>query len=213
MALVIRFKLRSKRKNTPKALSHYVSIRLRVNGLAAKSDIATGVAVGFAEWDSKKQLIKGRADLTAAKNQQLRQMATDLTEIFNALNAQNKPVSAEIIKQMYTGKSQAITTGVLQLYGVFLAQHHKNVSADTLQSWKSRQAALTQYVQHKLKRKDVQLSEITPRWANEYYEWYKSRPRNGQKRGGAGGVGPKNGAKPRHQRRRTDGQPAGGPDF
>lgn len=181
MALIIRFKIRSKRKTTHKDLPHYISIRLRVNGVPAKSDIATGVSVATVEdWDNKKQLIRGRADLTGAKNEQLKKMASDITEIFNLLRSQNKPVSAEIIKQIYTGKSEALITGLLQLYEAFVKQHDKNVNKDTLRNWKCRQTAITAYVRQKLKRKDVELSEISPRWANDYYAWYQTTRKTGK---------------------------------
>ena len=181
MALVIRFKIRSKRKTTHKDLPHYLSIRIRVNGVPAKSDISTGVSVAAMEdWDNKKQLIRSRSDLTMAKNEQLKKMASDITEIFNLLRSQNKPLSAEIIKQIYTGKSEALITGLLQLYEAFLKQHHKNVSEATFRSWKSRQTAITDYVRQKLKRKDVDLGEISPRWANDYYTWYQANRKTGK---------------------------------
>lgn len=170
MKLVIRFKLRYK-KGRPQTVPYFVEIRLRVNGIAAKSAIATGISCLPTEWNAKQQRIVGRGPEIQEKNQRLANIEADLLMNFNLLRSQNKPVSAEILKAIYMGKARTVPATVLGFYRFFVDRHMANVVKDTARHWESKINVLTKYVQKFLKRKDIDLAEITPTWGIDFYEY------------------------------------------
>ncbi|MCU0385872.1 MAG: hypothetical protein MUE38_07575, partial [Flavihumibacter sp.] len=70
--LIIRFKVRFNSKKNPYTDPHYIYIRIRVNGVGARSDIATGIyIIGRQDWDKKRQRIRGYSKEVEIKNNTL----------------------------------------------------------------------------------------------------------------------------------------------
>lgn len=170
MKLVVRFKLRYK-KIRSKSEPYFIEIRLRVNGIAAKSAIATGISCLQSEWNAKLQRIVGRGPEIQEKNQRLANIEADLLMNFNFLRSQSKPITAEILKAIYMGKARTVPATVLGFYRFFVDRHTANIVKETAKHWESKLNVLTKYVQKKLKRKDVDLAEITPTWGIDFYEY------------------------------------------
>lgn len=178
MKLTLRFTLRTQR--TTKGAPAFVYLKIRVDGVAAKSAMATGVSCMHKDWCNKTQAIKGRTDLIAEKNRQIEKIKSDVTEIFNTRRTQGKPVSAELLKQHYMGRTAACITSLLKMSSDFLKAHAKQVAALTAEKYASCHNNLADYVRSGLKRQDVDLVEVDTKWARRYYDWHQEARNNGR---------------------------------
>ena len=170
MKIVIRFRVRM-HKNKPKAAPHFIYCRLRVNGVIARSDMATGVSCLPSEWDNKAQRIRGYSDTTRNQNVKLQKFRDDLDDIYNTMRRYDTPITAEIVKQAYLENSVITPATLLTYYEKFLTEHQTGrISQDTMDSWLSRKAVLTHYIANVLKRRDIDLLEAKPQWAQQYYK-------------------------------------------
>lgn len=163
MKIVIRFRLRSK-KGATKNCALYIYCRMRVNGIQA-GDIATGVSCLHSEWDNKTQKIKGYSDRVREQNQKLEKFRTDLDSIYNDLRRQDKPVTAEIIKQLYINKLNPTPTTLLVFFDKYIKEFKTSrIKKSSLGIWKGRYRKVKHYIETELKRKDVDLAEVTPKF-------------------------------------------------
>ncbi len=178
MRIVVRFRVRM-HKNKPKTDPHFIYCRLRVNGVVVRSDMATGVSCLPHEWDSTAQSIRGYSDTVRNQNAKLQKFRDDLDEIYNTLRYYEKPITAEIIKQAYLRKGSFTPQTLLVYYQKYLEEHQLlRIAKDTMDAWQSRKNVLTEYIERHLKRKDIDLLETTPKWANEYYKYHITTLRN-----------------------------------
>ena len=169
MKLIIRFKIRCRADRTANS---YIYCRLTVNGTQAKSEMATHVLCRREDWDNKAQRIKGRSDLVYQQNALLEKMRSDLTEIFNGLNKnQNNPVTADFLKALYMGQVATLPTALLATVALMLEEYRTSMQKGTYKTYQTRGNNLRLYVETKLKRKDVELVEITPAWVRGLGTW------------------------------------------
>ncbi|WP_428663398.1 tyrosine-type recombinase/integrase [Runella sp.] len=174
MRIVIRFRIRTK-KNAPKDAMLYIYVRLRLNGVAARSDMATGVGCLHADWDNKAQRIRGHSESARQQNAKLTQIRDDIDAIYNELRKYDKPISAEILKQAYTTKQDPTPRTLLYYYRKYIDEVKADeVKGDTLDCWHSRYNTVEKYIIKSLKRKDVELTEITGQWLMQYVKYHKS---------------------------------------
>ncbi|WP_428660863.1 phage integrase SAM-like domain-containing protein [Runella sp.] len=172
MKIVIRFRIRSK-KNAPKDSLHYIYVRLRVNGVAARADMATGVCCLHTDWGNKAQRIRGHSETARQQNAKLTQIRNDIDTIYNDLRKYDRPISAEIIKQAYTTKQDPTPRTLLCYYEKYINEvKAEEVQEDTLKVWKSRYNTLKKYISQKLKRRDVNLIEVNGQWLKGYVQYH-----------------------------------------
>ena len=172
MKIVIRFRIRTK-KGVDRNAPHYIYCRLTVNGVQARSDMATGVKCLPDEWDNKAQRIKGHSETARQQNIKLSQIRDDLDTIYNELRKYDKPISAEVIKQAYVKKSDLTPRTLLVYYQKYLDEYLKDrIQPQTMRTWVSRRNILQEFIQQSLKRKDVDLVEVTGNLLKEYQRFH-----------------------------------------
>lgn len=170
MKFIVLFKLRTKQKAAASEF-HFIYARLTVDGKPT-SDFTTGVKCKVSDWDRKAQQIKGNNELTRQQNQKLTLIKSDLDTIYNDLRKSDKTITAQIIKQIYTKKAPNISATLLAYFELYMNKELKPIIEEsTLDTWKSRKNTLEGYVKS-LKRKDVDLIEVTPKWLKEYYFYH-----------------------------------------
>ncbi|WP_273209473.1 site-specific integrase [Runella zeae] len=178
MSIVINFRLRTK-KGLPKTKPHYIYCRLRVNGVPVRSDLATHVSCLPHEWDSKAQRIRGYSDHVREQNIKLDKFKNDLDSIYNELRRYEKPISAEIIKQIYLKKLDPTPSTLLVYFNLYVENEQKDrIKDSTLRTWQSRYNVLQEYIEKGLKRKDVDLLEVTPKWLMNYQKYLVKQKQN-----------------------------------
>lgn len=179
MKIVIRFRLRTK-TNASNASPLFIYCRIRVNGVAARSDMATGVSCLRSEWDNKAQRIRGNSEGIRQQNAKLDKMRSDIDSLYNEFRKYDKPFTAEVIKQSYTKKQDITPRTLLVYYQKYLDEHQAAyVEVSTMRTWKSRLKAVRDYLNKKLKRKDIDLVEVTPQWLQEYQRHHTQTMGNG----------------------------------
>jgi len=170
MSFRIRFKVRTK-KRTSKTELHYIYCRLRVDAKPAP-DFGTGIGCKFADWDNKAQRIRGNSEVVRQQNLKLDQIRAELETLYNELRKSDKPISAQIIKQYYTKKTPTTAACLLAYYQLYIDKELNGIVEEpTVKKWGYRKTALENYLKH-LKRKDVELAEVTPKWVKEYYNYH-----------------------------------------
>jgi site-specific recombinase XerD len=176
MKLTLRFTLRNQKTTTHDA-PIYIYLKIRVNGVAARSAMATGVCCYKKEWDNKTQSIRGRSDLVAEKNRQIERIKTEITALHTNRLLQGKPVTAELLKSLYVGKGASCIADLLKMSGAFLASHKINLSGLSFEKYTSYHHNLISYVEDS-GRKDVGIEEIDSKWAKAYYQWHQTKRNN-----------------------------------
>lgn len=178
MSIIVHFRIRTKRKAT-KDTYFYIYCRLRIHGTPARSDMSTSVKCLKQDWDRKAQKIKGHSEYVRQQNAKLEKFKTDLDSIYNDLRKYDKPVSAEIVKQLYMKKGNVGPNTLLAYYEKYIADEiTPHTSSGTLGVWKYRLSILKYYIEVKLKRKDIDLLEITPKWVREYFKFHVGERKN-----------------------------------
>lgn len=178
MSIVIRFRVRTQ-QGRAKSTPHYIYCRLRVNGVQIRSDMATHVCCLPSEWDRKAQKIKGYSDHVKEQNTKIQKFRNDLDSIYNDLRRFDKPVTAEIVKQMYLNKVDPTPRTLLVYYAQYVENHQTGrIKGSTLKTWTARQAVLKEYIEKGLKRKDVDLAEVSPKWLINYQQYLVKTRKN-----------------------------------
>jgi integrase len=172
MKITLRFTLRRQSKDTSSSAVCWVYLKIRINGVAARSAMATGVSCQYKDWDTATQAIRGRADSVAEKNKQLDQIKADLLEIFNRRRQQENPITAELLKSMYAKRAATDVGSILAAGDDFLAEHTPTVATGTSKNNKLYHNNLRKYILDKFKRKDLDFAEITPKWTKAYYNYH-----------------------------------------
>lgn len=171
MTIVIHFRVRVSKK-TSKTSLHYIYCRLRVNRVTVRSDMATGISCLLSEWDSKAQRIRGNTDAVREQNAKLEKFRNDLDAIYNELRRQEKTITAEIVKQIYVKKTDTKPKTLLVFYADYMKSNDINLVPESKKQWKSRLQTITTYIEKHLKRKDVDLAEVTPKFVQSYYLYH-----------------------------------------
>lgn len=159
------------RKN-PKDLSApaYLYCRITVNGERAEPDFSTFIRILPAKWDSKAQRIRGNSEAAENDNRTLDAIRNQIREIYNRLLDGKKPLSARIIKDVYTGKAKE-NMSLLQVYQQYIEAKSKlvgkGIEPRTVETYQTRYNSLLAYLAS-LKRVDILPAEISIGFADTY---------------------------------------------
>lgn len=176
MKFIVRFRLRYKKQSKTTDF-YYIYVRLRVDGIAAP-DFTTGVKCTYQEWDSKAQKIKGYSEVVRQKNIKLAQINAELENIYNELRKTDKPITAQIIKKLYTKKTPFFASTLLTYYDLYINEELRGqLKTPTVTAWVSRRNTLAEYIKTQ-NRKDLDLEEVTPKWVKDYYNYHINTLKN-----------------------------------
>lgn len=115
--------------NNQRSKNEKSSIYLRLTIDSKRVEIATHQRVLVHMWDQKAQRVKGRSEESQVINRQLDIMQSDIHKHYGLLLAQEKPVSAEIIKQSYLG-IQEKQKSLLEIFDLHNQRFLEKVQAD-----------------------------------------------------------------------------------
>ncbi len=142
--------------------------RITVNGIRA-NDFSTNIFTNTKNWDSKKQKIKN----DDVKQNQLTAIRQRIVALHIDFEMKGIPVTAEIIKSIYTQKEvpkQKLT--IQQLFDEFFESEKRNANrlSITVTFYKRRLKPLFLFISEK-KSRELTITDIKPQFADELTEW------------------------------------------
>lgn len=81
-------------------------------------------------------------------------------------------ITAEIVKQIYVKKTGSKPKTLLVFYADYIKTNEINFVKETKKQWNSRPNTIRAYIENHLKRKDVDLAEVTPKFVQSYYGYH-----------------------------------------
>jgi len=176
MKIGIRFKMRQKRGANAQTL-HYLYCTIRIDGVQC-SPFTTSISTTKVGWDSKRQLIKGYDEKTHLMNEQLSQIKDDIMGIYNDHRKHGKHITADKLKGLYVHKEQFTPQTLLAYFDKYVEDEKKGrCRKSTITIWTTRYNKIKEYITQELKVKDVELSEITPKFLTRLRNYLTTKAR------------------------------------
>ena len=138
-----------------------ICLRITVNGKRAEVQIKRSVEVN--KWNSQKECVTGRDNKTLELNHYLETVRTKILRIHRQLEQDNKPVTAEILKQQYYGESGAPKM-LLEVFKEHNQKCSELIGKDYVQytvlRYERTARYLTEFVKENYRLSDIPIKEI-----------------------------------------------------
>ena len=140
--------------------------RLTVNG--RRSEISTGLFIKPEIWDTEQA--KPDCVDNVMLNATLTKIKSAINRIYHELIFNDKPVSAEIIRDIYTGKNKTHYTFLELVEKYIESNEQKTNSNNTLKNYKSRKNILINYLT-KTRKTQLLPEEFTTQFAEKFLHY------------------------------------------
>lgn len=148
------------------------AIYLRPTINKKRSELSTNLHVNQNMWDAEGQFVKGKTDEVKTINQRLTLIKAELHKKYLQLEALGKPITAEILKNLYLGidKNQKSLLEVMNFYYDRFAEKVTSgqKSKHSLKCVHTTREKVKLFLKHQFKRTDMQLREIKPSFAADF---------------------------------------------
>jgi integrase len=158
--------------NRQRSKNQQPAIYLRFTLDYKRVELATHLYVDEQQWNPQAQCVKTSAIEAPEINRQLAIMKADLLKHYNRFQALDKPLSAEILKNVYLGIGERQTTlqEALEFYNSRFAEKvrtgHKAVN--TLKCLCTTRDKVLAFVKHRFRVADIPLAEIKSSFAPDF---------------------------------------------
>jgi hypothetical protein len=144
----------------------WLYIRIRVNGVAAKSDIAAFISIEPGTWDIDSKRIRGHSPKIDEKNRAIAQIENDFMVLYNDLRQQGVLPTAEMLKDIYMkSRNQSMENlGLVAYYKSYLEYHKSALCKHTIRGYNSKFNTINRYLKI-TKQQSVTIDQVDPRWA------------------------------------------------
>ncbi len=158
-----------------------IYLRLTVN--YKRVEIATHQKTLPQNWDQKGQRVKGRLEEAQVINRYLDIMQTDIHKHYGLLLAQEKPISAEIIKQSYLG-IESKQKSLLEIFDLHNQRFLEKVQAgkksqNTLKRHVITRHKLVSFLKHQYKVTDILVNNVKLSFAIDFEHYLSTVQRIG----------------------------------
>ncbi|MBO9200238.1 MULTISPECIES: site-specific integrase [Niastella] len=148
------------------------AIYLRFTINQKRVELSTNLYVDPKAWDSEGQLVKGKTEEVQTINRRLTLIKADLHKKYLQLEALGKPITAEILKNLYLGidENQKHVQDVMNFYYDRFAEKvgSGQKSKSSLNCVHTTREKVKQFLKHQFKRTDMLLREIKPSFAGDF---------------------------------------------
>lgn len=155
-----------------------IHCRLTVNGKRAEFVIQQEVP--YDEWDNHRECVKGNSKKAREINNYLDLVKSKLMEQKVIMQEKNEAVTAVKLKDCYLGVNSN-QTSLLELYDEHnkkcMGLVNKDFAPATIQKHITTRKHLSEFMQLKYKKKDLELNEITPSFVEDF-EYHMKVERN-----------------------------------
>ncbi|WP_161597048.1 phage integrase SAM-like domain-containing protein [Dyadobacter flavalbus] len=163
----IRFVIRKVRTNSAGVCP--LNCRITIDGQKA-TEFATGAAVDPKKWDSKFQKVKGASQAAIDLNRRIDIIKTELEGVYLSARSRGLRLSANEIKDIYTGKKE-LACSFVKMTTLYLEELKiKNRSIVTVNRYKRCFLYLNQYL-----GKDMNVASLEKRHVSGFWRWLKEK--------------------------------------
>jgi len=154
-------------------------MRITLNG--NRVDLATHHFTLAEKWDVKHGYVKGPKEETRIVNTSLENIRAKVLKIYNQLEASGKPITAEVIRNILTGKSKN-RRGLVEVFKLYNDQLKAKVghgySYGTFEKYTATCQKVESYIKDQYNRSDLFLDELDFQFITNYELFLKSKLNN-----------------------------------
>jgi site-specific recombinase XerD len=163
----IQFISRAK-KNNPNAL---LFVRITVNGTRKEISLKTNVPSPL--WNTHKECLKGTNVSAKQVNEYIEKTRYRIREIYQDLVQKKKNISAEIIKNIYTGNSEQ-DKSFMNLLEYHFTNADSVLSPGTIKNYHTTTKYLQKFIQKKFGGADIYLTQLNFQFISEFELFLRS---------------------------------------
>lgn len=154
--------------------------RITVNG--HRTDVSVKRSIDPANWNANKGMAKGSKEEVVKLNNYLEQYRSGIVESYQQLLLQKKLITAELVKDKFTGEDQAEFT-LCKLMTYHNTEQAQVLEPGTLKNYFTTQKYLKEFVQERFNTTDKYLSELSYKFITDFEYFLRNRkPEKGQKK-------------------------------
>lgn len=176
MRISIGFKLKRSKKRNDESIPVYVNIILN----RRRVELSTRIFVSPNNWDQAKERVSGTSNKAKTINNRLDKMATNILDIYNQFEAQNKKFNVLDIKNKLNGVSTE--HGIVEMFDTYMNTIESNIgkgfSATTLKHYKTSKNRLLNFLSDVYGKKEWNLSNIGYKFINDFDVYLKTKYNN-----------------------------------
>lgn len=166
MRITIAFLPKKSKKWEDKTCPVYV--RFTLNG--KRVELSTKLFVDLDSWDLAKERMSGSTNSAKTVNNRLDKVASNILDIYNQFEAQNKKFDVVDIKNKLCGIEEE--HGIVEMFGVYMNTIESNIgkgfSATTLKHYKTSKNRLLNFLSDVYGKKEWNLSNIDYKFINDF---------------------------------------------
>ena len=152
-----------------------ICMRITVNKRVAEVMIKRSIPVDL--WNQKKECSKGKDRVATELNHYINTVRAKVLQIHRELETDNKPITADIIKDCFYGRDKA-QRSLLEVY----AEHNEKCSAligkeyteSTVTKFDTSINRLKEYIRSCYHRDDIMLAELDGQFIRDFDFWLKT---------------------------------------
>lgn len=176
MRISIGFKLKRSKKRNDETIPVYVNIILN----RRRVELSTRIFVSPNNWDQAKERVSGTSNKAKTINNRLDKMATNILDIYNQFEAQNKKFNVLDIKNKLNGVSTE--HGIVEMFDTYMNTIESNIgkgfSATTLKHYKTSKTRHLNFLSDVYGKEEWNLSNIGYKFINDFDVYLKTKYNN-----------------------------------
>ena len=148
----------------------FVFIRITVDG--RRSEISLKRKIGKELWNTEKGSVKGTNEDSRTINKQIDGVRSKLYDYYHQLIREGQIVTAQAIKDLYTGKEAKEHTliGLVSYHN----QNHGNVLTwGSLKNYLTTEKYICEFLEEKCRTKDIYLKQLNFKFLKDFEYWLR----------------------------------------
>jgi len=176
MRITIAFLVKKTKKRTDGTYPVYVRFTLK----GKRVEMSTKIFVDNDSWNSAKERASGNSPKVKAINNRLDKVASNILDIYNQFEAQNKKFDVTDIKNKLCGIESE--HGIVEMFDNYMNTIESNIgkgfSATTLKHYKTSRTRLLNFLADVYGRKEWNLDAINYKFINDFDVYLKTKYNN-----------------------------------
>lgn len=152
-----------------------ICMRITVNKRVAEVMIKRSIPVDL--WNQKKECSKGKDRVAIELNHYINTVRAKVLQIHRELEIDNKPITADIIKDCYYGRDK-VQRSLLEVYAEHNEKCHaligKEYTESTVIKFETSINRLKEYIRSCYHRDDIMLAELDGQFIRDFDFWLKT---------------------------------------
>jgi integrase len=153
--------------------------RITVNG--SRIDLSVKRSIEQDNWNANKGMARGSREEIVKLNNYLEQYRSGIVESYQELLLQKKLITAELVRDKFTGEDQAEFT-LCKLMEYHNSDQGQLLEPGTMKNYYTTQKYIKEFIKERFKTSDKYLSELSYKFITDFEYYLRNRtPEKGQK--------------------------------